>query len=577
MQPFTIHVGKAGRSRIDLDVSKLIDTRLLVCANSGGGKSYLLRGLAEQLAPKIPTIVLDPEGEFLTLREGIDAVLVSRDDGDVRTEAKSAALLARKLLELRLCAIVDLSDLKLSERRRYVRLFLESVMSAPKRLWSPTAILLDEAHQYAPERGASEALDAVNSLMSQGRKRGFAGVLSTQRLSKLHKDAAAEANNVLLGRTTLDLDLRRSCDILQKGKAEWKVLQALEPGEFFAFGPALSERGIVKLKTAKVKTPHPQSGQRHALQAPKPSARIRKVLPEFADLPERAAEEARTLADAQAQIRVLERDLRKAKKGAPVVKDDSAEVKRLRERVASLQEGLDQVTHSERDAHRRAKLALRRMKAVENHLAKASSAVTEALGDAAEPEHAEPRSTPTRVYPSGRAATVTPTRPAPAPRPQANGDLGTGGKRRMLIAAAQMGDDGCDRTQLGLLAGMSPRSGTFSTYLGALKTAGWIAEERGVLVATEAGIEVLGSDYDPLPTGEDLVNYWLDRMGTGGKRRILEVLVEAGHQGLSRAEVADGAGLNPASGTFSTYLGNLRTLKLIHGQKPICAADTLLQ
>jgi hypothetical protein len=42
--------------------------------------------------------------------------------------------------------------------------------------------------------------------MSQGRKRGFAGIIATQRLSKLHKDAAAEANNVIIGRTWLDAD-----------------------------------------------------------------------------------------------------------------------------------------------------------------------------------------------------------------------------------------------------------------------------------------------------------------------------------------------------------------------------------
>ena len=40
--------------------------------------------------------------------------------------------------------------------------------------------------------------------MSQGRERGYAGIIATQRLSKLHEDAAAEANNVIIGRTWLD-------------------------------------------------------------------------------------------------------------------------------------------------------------------------------------------------------------------------------------------------------------------------------------------------------------------------------------------------------------------------------------
>jgi hypothetical protein len=41
-----------------------------------------------------------------------------------------------------------------------------------------------EAHIYCPERGSGEAesTDPVISLMSQGRKRGYAGIIATKRL-----------------------------------------------------------------------------------------------------------------------------------------------------------------------------------------------------------------------------------------------------------------------------------------------------------------------------------------------------------------------------------------------------------
>jgi DNA helicase HerA-like ATPase len=49
--------------------------------------------------------------------------------------------------------------------------------------------------------GEAESTETVISLMSQSLKRGYAGVIATQqRLSKLHKDAAAGANNVVIGR-----------------------------------------------------------------------------------------------------------------------------------------------------------------------------------------------------------------------------------------------------------------------------------------------------------------------------------------------------------------------------------------
>jgi DNA helicase HerA-like ATPase len=85
------------------DPLKLVDSRCLIQANSGGGKSYLLRLIAEQTAKSVQTIVIDPEGEFATLREKVDVLLVG-SSGEVRTEVRSAGLLARRLAELNVSA-----------------------------------------------------------------------------------------------------------------------------------------------------------------------------------------------------------------------------------------------------------------------------------------------------------------------------------------------------------------------------------------------------------------------------------------------------------------------------------------
>jgi DNA helicase HerA-like ATPase len=59
-----IIIGTAGGKNIGFDIPELLTTRLLVQANSGGGKSWLLRRMAEQLFGKVQTIIIDPEGEF---------------------------------------------------------------------------------------------------------------------------------------------------------------------------------------------------------------------------------------------------------------------------------------------------------------------------------------------------------------------------------------------------------------------------------------------------------------------------------------------------------------------------------
>ena len=298
-----------GGKKLELDLPTLVDTRLLIQANSGGGKSWLLRLIAERA--EIQTIVLDNEGEFASLREAVDVLLVGAG-GELPADPRHAALLARRLLEYKVSAVVDLYELKLPDRRRFVKLFLESLIHLPRDLWRPTLVILDEAHIYCPERGSgdAESTEAVISLMSQGRKRGFAGIIATQRLSKLHKDAAAEANNVIIGRTWLDADQVRAGDALGLSKGDRLKLRDIGQGEFYAFGPAFGPPGVVHFRSDRVRTTHPRPGQRHLLTAPAPSRAIRGVLAKFADLPQEAEEEIRSLDESRRRIAELEREIK---------------------------------------------------------------------------------------------------------------------------------------------------------------------------------------------------------------------------------------------------------------------------
>src|SRR5436309_8076276 len=103
---------------VTLDLPTLLDTRLLVQANSGGGKSWLLRRLLEQSHSKVRQIVIDLEGEFATLRERYDYVLAGKE-GDTPADPKSAGLLAQRLLELNVSAIIDLYDLHYQDRKHF--------------------------------------------------------------------------------------------------------------------------------------------------------------------------------------------------------------------------------------------------------------------------------------------------------------------------------------------------------------------------------------------------------------------------------------------------------------------------
>jgi hypothetical protein len=169
--------------------------------------------------------------------------------------------------------------------------------------------------------------------------------------------------------------------------------------------------------------------------------------------------------------------------------------------------------------------------------------------------------------------TVT-TRIRPPLATPANGEV-SGGLRRMMIALARR--PGLIKQQLGVRAGLSSKSGTFGTYLGRLRSNGWI-ENSGEyeLRLTEDGLAALGH-YDPLPEGQELLEYWLRELGDSGGGRMLRCLADVYPKALSKAALGEMANISHTSGTFGTYLGRLRSLELVVGRSELQASPEFFE
>lgn len=279
------------------DIDRLVASRLLVQANSGGGKTRTLRRLLEQTHGKLQHLIIDPEGEYHTLRERYDYILAAPAGGDVVAHPRTAKLLAERLLQLGVSAILDIFELNPDDRVLFVQRFLDALVNAPRDLWHPALIVLDEAHVYCPEGKENASTTAVKAMASRGRKRGFCLVPATQRLAKLSKDVAAECNNKLIGRCTLDVDIKRAAEELGfTSKAEQQGLRQLEPGQFYAYGPAFDVKAPVLVLVGEVKTSHPEAGQK-AAPPPPPTDKVRKVLAQLADLPAEAEQRERSISE----------------------------------------------------------------------------------------------------------------------------------------------------------------------------------------------------------------------------------------------------------------------------------------
>lgn len=253
---------------LPIDVDTLLASRLLVQASSGGGKSWALRRLLEQIYRFAPQIIIDPEGEFATLKDKFRYVLCTDEEGaDIPLSSISPAVLATELFRSGLSAIIDLSDYDFEARLEFVAEFVQALVDAPRDIWKPVVVVIDEAHLFAPQRGDNTpqlkaSRRACIDLTARGRKRGLCPVMATQRLAKLHKDIAAELNNKLIGRTLLDIDLTRAADELGMAfSAARELLGHFGPGEFVALGPAFGSR-ISNVKVGPVVTRHGMAFQR---------------------------------------------------------------------------------------------------------------------------------------------------------------------------------------------------------------------------------------------------------------------------------------------------------------------------
>jgi hypothetical protein len=545
MKPIpAITLGKDHRGKdISIDIETLLKTRLLIQANSGGGKSFLIRRMCEQLFGHVPVIIIDPEGEFATLREKFGYVLVGKG-GETPADPRSAKLVAHKLLELSASAVIDLYEMNPSQRHEYVKLFSEAMIDAPKNLWRPTIVIFDEAHTFAPEKGSGESVasDAVTAFSTRGRKRRFCSVFATQRLGKLRKDASAELLNRLVGPTFEDVDLKRAADLLSipgdQRRAFDAEMRVLEPGNFYALGRAICKERTL-FKVGGVQTSHEIEQAKFGSEPPPTPEKIKNLLPQLADLPKQAEEKIKTEKELKQQVVQLRRELdaalEMAKKNeiAALSEDDWKKINRAVELYESM---TSEISRFQVDA-----------KIIKEEIAGISSKVkmmVPALRNVSAPAHQRlpSRQVTTEVYQRSR-----PLRPAAIQ--ESNGTLPIGEEK--ILAACIQFPNGVTRQQLTVLTGF--KRSTRDAYISRLREKQYVGVTADLVIAERAGYDAL-PNAQPLPTGSELQNYWLNKL-PDGERKIFEILLDHYPDSVDKESITERTGFKRS--TRDAYLSRM--------------------
>lgn len=314
--------------RVELDINQLVQRHVSVLAKTGGGKSYLLGVLIEELLRhKVTCVIIDPHGEYGSLRTPAEAngaharfhvesqgfgskIHEFSPDATLNKTAKPLTFSLRHLDPRELLTFMGLTNIKtflapmkklleevqagnpdftvkdlvnaaaraegpqmeiLHERLEYVE---QTKLLAPqgtslkelvtrgdvtlinlrgvapdvqeivvariagtlfdnrkKENIPPLFLVIEEAHNFAPQQGIAACSRILKNIASEGRKFGLGLCVVTQRAARIDKTVLSQCTTQLILQVTNPLDLKaiaQSIEGLTDGMTE--MIQSLPVG-----------------------------------------------------------------------------------------------------------------------------------------------------------------------------------------------------------------------------------------------------------------------------------------------------------------------------------------------------------
>ena len=550
---------------------------------TGAGKSSALRVSVEDLlTQKKRVVIIDPKGDWWGLKSSADGkgagfpVITFGDfkepygRGDVPINERSGAHVAELIAGGNRPCVIGFRGWMPGHMMQ----FWIGQGTDPHRAdgFLPTLfnknegelyVFVDEVQNFAakgkilsPQAGL--CVHWTNKAMSESRGMGMTFHIASQRSQKVHNDTL-DCCETLVGRRTAHPAARKSIEdwINSKGDPVFSqevlsTLAELKRGEAWVWSPE-NEFGPKRVQFPMFQTFDsfaPPQLQKKVSQAGWSEVNLDQVREKLsAVIAEAKANDPKEL---RAQVVELKRELAKKQASVPrpVVKADENHDRRVAERAAKSATAplLKRLHEFQRYAAK-----------VSAYMATTAEALQKISNAELPPEEApapvpasQPRTElarPVQMPPRQVRETIRPT------NGNGHGQSLPPGERAILIAVAQFGE--CERDQLTVLTGYKRSSR--DAYVARLAAKGYIEANGGALRPTQDGVDALGSDYEPLPTGDALYKFWRGRLPEG-ELRILDVLVRQAAP-LNRNDLDEPTGYKRSS--RDAYLSRLAARRLI--------------
>jgi hypothetical protein len=571
----------------------------LIVGKRGSGKSNTAARFVEQLHhARLPFVVLDPVDTWWGLKagrkkgeRGLDDVYVfGGRRQDLPLNAGDGALIADVLCEHRVSMVLSVKHLSGRERSTFMVAFAQTLFQ--KWGGGPLHVVLEEAHELAPQMaggrgrdpdGETAMLGAFKRLWKLGRASGIGGTAVTQRPASLSKDITTQSEILIAHRVIGPQDVKAVGEWVKYHGERLDILAelpTLPTGQAFIWSPEFPEgqpigltRTTVLLRETYDSASTPKVGEIKSEPRELAKVDLDKLRAKMATTIEKAkANDAGELRKQLVAVRGELEQLRKTKEPKPgktvveteeiLTQSDRALLTRIDDALATLRQGPVPVDVD--------KLTAAVQNAVSQVVYNASSQVIKAVDSArfqellrkltlqSEKPSYEPRReslTPSKAT-GGPGQTSTRSARRPPEPVEYDGAALPPGEVACLTAVLQY--PGLERKRLGVLT--TYKRSTRDVYIAKLVAKGLVDANGNGLQATDAGRKAMDGKYQPLPTGDALVEYWRQRLPEG-ERKTLDVLLEHRGRDVTRTAIDEATGY--ARSTRDVYLTKLKARGLV--------------
>jgi hypothetical protein len=540
-----------------------------------GGKSYCAKRLAEQLLQvPVQIVAIDCTGKWWSLRlaadgksKGRDIYILGGHRGDAPLPPDAGRVVARLAVERGVSLVLDTSQMRKGEMHRFVAEFCEELYSLKKAEPSPAAthVFFEEAHIIAPQNTrfdvkggyVARMLGAVEDIVRMGRNCGIGCTLIDQRPASVNKDVSSQVECMLALGVNDNRDRKAIKEWVQEQDAAGEreiedVLPGLAQGEGFFWSPSWL-RKFERVHVTKLETFDSSATVKIGAGKTRAPGQITPVdVAALTDAFKAAVDtaQANDPARLRAQVATLQRELAAAKKAPPAPAPPAAPVE-----VEVLPAAL--MKHAGTYADLRTQLV--------DVVGRATGflALVEGLVQAEGKRSSRKVATAPPRAPHGRADAhgVAHGRPARAaargPRRDAHGRQARRRvhRRPQGDRPAHVGRHARAAVRAHRLQEVEPRHLLAAAALGRVRGAGRRDPPRD-----GCGHGRPRANFEPLPTGGALREYWMSQLGEG-ERRVLEVVVTAYPNAIERDTISDATQYKKSS--RDTYLQKLSARKLV--------------